>query len=73
MGKILNCKANETFQGEIQSAVSFIDNNDILLVNFTDINDSIIYIEETQSNKLFTKNGNNSLGAGVIVGIIVSI
>ena len=27
---ILNCKANETFQGEIQSAVSFIDNDDIL-------------------------------------------
>ena len=42
---ILNCKANETFQGEIQSAVSFIDNDDILLLNFANINDSIINIE----------------------------
>ena len=73
---ILNCKANETFLGELQSAISFIDDNDILLINFAEINDSIIYIEETQNNqnnKLFTKNGNNSLGAGAIAGIIVSI
>ena len=70
---ILNCKANETFQGEIQSAISFIDNDDILLLNFANINDSIINIEETKYYKLFRKNGKNSLGAGAIVGIIVSI
>ena len=28
---ILYCKSNESFKGELQSAVSFIDNKDILL------------------------------------------
>ena len=61
------------FNVDVQSAVSIIDNNDILLVNFADINDSYIFIEETQNDEFFTKNGNNSLGVGAIVGIIVSL
>ena len=72
---ILNCKANEAFIGEIQSAISFIDGNDILLVNFADINDSIIDIEEeeNQSQRLYAKSRSNGLGAGAIVGIIVPL
>ena len=70
---IFYCKSNETFQGELQSAISFIDDNDLLLLNFVDINESIINIEKTQSNgRFFIKNG-NKLGAGAIVGIIIPI
>jgi hypothetical protein len=70
---ILYCKSNETFLGELQNAISFIDNNDLLLLNFANINDSIIDIEaNTNSRRFFIKNG-NKLGAGAIVGIIISI
>ena len=72
---ILYCKSNETFIGElqIQNAISFIDNNDLLLLNFDNINDSIIDIESTTNNRrFFIKNG-NKLGAGAIVGIIIHI
>ena len=70
---ILNCKSNETFKGELQSGVSFIDENDILLLNFADINESMIK-EKTENNKrLFMKTGESKLGAGAIVGIIIPI
>ena len=69
---ILYCKSNETFTGELQNAISFIDNNDLLLLNFANINDSIIDIEANTNNKrFFIKNG-SKLGAGAIVGIIIS-
>ena len=70
---ILYCKSNETFIGELQNAISFIDNNDLLLLNFANINDSIIDIEaNTNSRRFFIKNG-SKLGAGAIVGIIIPI
>ena len=70
---ILYCKSNETFLGELQNAISFIDNNDLLLLNFANINDSIIDIEaNTNNRRFFIKNG-NKLGAGAIVGIIIPI
>ena len=69
---ILHCEANKTFKGELQSAISFIDDNDILLINFVDINESIIIIEETQSNRrYYIKKEDNSLGAYAIAGIII--
>ena len=70
---ILHCKSNKSFKGEIQSAVSFIDNNDILLLNFADIKESNINIEETQNNRKFFIKDGNKLGAGAIVGIIIPI
>ena len=71
---ILNCKSNETFKGELQSGVSFIDENEILLLNFADINESMINIEKTENNKrFFMKTGESKLGAGAIVGIIIPI
>jgi hypothetical protein len=70
---ILYCKSNETFLGELQNAISFIDNNDLLLLNFANINDSIIDIEaNTNRRTFFIKNG-SKLGAGTIVGIIIPI
>ena len=70
---ILNCKSNESFKGEIQSAVSFIDNNNILLLNFADIKESNIDIETTPNNRKFFTKKENKLGAGAIVGIVISI
>ena len=70
---ILYCKSNETFIGELQNAISFIDNNDLLLLNFADINGSVIDVEADEYNRrFFIKNG-NKLGAGAIVGIIIPI
>ena len=54
--------------------MSFIDENEILLLNFADINESMINIEKTENNKrFFMKTGENKLGAGAIVGIIIPI
>ena len=69
----MNCKSNESFKGEIQSAISFIDNNDILLLNFADIKESNINIEATPNNRKFFMTKGKKLGAGAIVGIIISI
>ena len=63
----------QIFKGEIQSAVSFIDNNNILLLNFADIKESNIDIEATQNNRKFFIKNENKLGAGAIVGIIIPI
>ena len=65
---------NETFKGELQSGVSFLGESDILLLNFADINESMINIEKTENNKIFfMKTGESKLGAGAIVGIIIPI
>ena len=71
---ILHCKGNETFKGQLQSAISFVDDKEILVLNFADINDSFISIENPQSYKKdYLKNHSDSLGAGAIAGIIISI
>ena len=71
---ILNCKANETFESYIQSSVSFIDNSDILLINFDTNIDSIIFVEETKNmGRIFRKNKRNNFGAGVIIGLIIAL
>ena len=70
---ILHCKSNESFKGEMQSAVSFIDNDDILLLNFVDIKESNINIEATRNNRKFFIKKASKLGAGAIVGIIIPI
>jgi hypothetical protein len=70
---ILYCKSNETFTGELQNAISFIDNNDLLLLNFANINDSIIDIQANTNNRRFFIKTGNKFGAGAIVGIIIPI
>ena len=68
---ILHCKGNETFKGQLQSVISFVDDKEILVLNFADINDSFISIEKSQSYiRYYPKD---SLGAGAIAGIIISI
>ena len=70
----LACKANETFIGDLQSAVSFIDENDILLVNFVEINQSNINIdiEKNKANGKIFYSKNSGLKPGIIA-IIVTI
>ena len=70
---ILYCESNEAFIGELQNAISFIDDNDLLLLNFANINDSIIDIEaNTNNNRFFIKTG-NKIGTGLIIGITIPI
>ena len=65
---ILHCKINETFESDIQNSISFIDDVDILLINFADVNNFVIVIEDYKN----TKN-NHNLGAGAIIGLIIAI
>ena len=67
----LNCKINEDMKGDFQTAISFIDDN-ILIIYFDSLNQSIIKEAPTkESFKYFiNKNGGS---AGMIVAIIVVI
>ena len=50
----LNCKSNETLLINLQGAISFIDNDGLLVFNFIDGNDAIIELKNINSyNKLF--------------------
>ena len=72
----LSCKANETFKSDFQSAMSFIDNNDILLMNFATANDSNISDINYQKHKnsfFHFRTNNGSLGVGRIIGLIVTL
>ena len=71
----LSCKSNETFNADLQSAISFLDKNTILLINF-DSNDyynnnSLINTNiDSFSNRYFKKKENNKK---VIYIVIISI
>mgnify|MGYP006872997337 CR=1 FL=1 len=76
----LYCKANETILGDLQSAVSFVDDSDILLVNFDKKDQSIIDIEkENEANKttqrfytrFYYSKKTGALKSGVIVAIFI--
>jgi len=76
----LYCKANETILGDLQSAVSFVDDSDILLVNFDKKAQSIIDIEkENEANKttqrfytrFYYSKKTGALKSGVIIAIVI--
>ena len=71
----LNCKSNANIKGDLQSAISFID-DDILIINFNEKIDSEIELE-TNSKSLsgsgrFSRKKNGGLNAGAIVAIILA-
>ena len=73
---LLHCKLNETFEANLQSAISFIDDNEILLINFdyyNNYNESLIKIEENsvRYNSLFFKNNSGKFTPGAIVAIVI--
>ena len=68
----LNCTGREEFDGNLQDSMSFIDNRDILLINFQDINQSYINITDTkESNKLFYKKKSGGINGGIIAAIVI--
>ena len=74
----LDCKAKETIKGTLQSAMSFIDNEDILLINSLEANKLIIEMNNNEtigqksigsSIRLIRKS--NGLSGGVIAVIAI--
>ena len=74
---ILNCKINETLDYNLQSAISFLDTQEILLINFADFNNSIIKFEETKNSRILNRhfriNNKNELNTGSIAIIVIAI
>ncbi len=75
----LSCKSNETFDGDLQSSISFLDENTILLINFDYVgyynNNSLINTNtDGLSHKYFKKN-ENSLKAVyiIIISLVIAL
>ena len=66
----LKCTSREYFYGNLQSSISFIDDGDILLINFVNSTQSIIKINESEYYNLIFKKSSRGLSAGAIVAII---
>ena len=65
----LNCELKENINGDLQNAISFINDDEILLINFGNGNSTII--KNNYYKKYISKT--SSLKAGAIVGLILSI
>ena len=73
----LSCKSKEVFEIELQSSISFMDSNNILLINFANASDSIMN-KETKTNKskinykrLILRNQTGGLKPGIIAAIVL--
>ena len=64
---------NETTESDLQSAISFIDDGDILLINFAEGANSIINveIENKISNRIFYRKQKGALKPGIIAALII--
>ena len=74
----LTCKSYEKFSGYLQSAISFIDNNNILLINFDNKyynkNISFINVDIDNAYRYFKKSEGDNIGTGTfIIAIIIPI
>ena len=65
----LNCELKDNMNGDLQSAISFINDEEILLVNFDSGNSTIT--KNNPYKKYFSKT--SSLKSGEIVAIILTI
>ena len=69
----LSCKSNESLIINLQGAISFIDNDDLLIFNFIDGNNTIIELKDIKSdNKLFLSK-HTALNPGAIAAIIIPL
>ena len=66
----LNCESNRDINGDLQSAISYINNEEILLVNFDSGYNNII--TNNSSRKYISKNS-NGLKPGAIIAIIIPL
>ena len=67
----LNCRVNEDLKDDFQSAISFID-NDILIIYFDSYNESIFEEAEIKQNIRYNFNKKNKGFAGAIVAIVLA-
>ena len=68
----LNCKSAQALDMDLQSALSFMDSNNILLINFGDVSESIINTE-VENKRLFFRKQSGGLKPGVIAAIVISL
>jgi len=68
----LNCELRQNIDGDLQTAISFINEEEILLINFEGGNNSTITIN-TPYKKYFLRKSSKDLKSGEIVAIILSI
>ena len=68
---LLNCKRNRTLEIDLQSSISFIEDNGIIVFNFS--NNSIIKAENKISYSKLFRNKQTGLNAGAIVALIISL
>ena len=66
----LNCKSNRNINGDLQSSISFINDEEILLVNFDNGYNNIII--NNPSRRYISKNS-NGLKPGAIIAIILPL
>lgn len=69
----LNCEENETITSDLQSAISFFDGDNILLVNFYSNIETKIELEETKDlyQRYFYSKKSGVLKPGAIVAILI--
>lgn len=71
---LLKCKINESLNLDLQSAIGFVDNDDILVFNFYNNSDLIIRPKDDinyYGNRFFFKNQSKGLSPGIIAAIII--
>ena len=68
----LNCESRQNIDGDLQTAISFINEEEILLINFEGGNNSTITID-TPYKKNFLRKSSKGLKSGEIVAIILLI
>ena len=66
----LNCESNENINANLDSSISIINNNSILLITFNDSESNIELERNIKSRKYFKKN-DKTLGAGAIALIVI--
>ena len=68
----LNCQLRQNIDTDLQTAISFINDEEILLINFDGGNNSTITIN-TPYKKYFLRKSSKGLKSGEIVAIILPI
>jgi len=71
----LNCQSSEEIKGDLQAAISFVDNN-ILIINFDENYESQLELEKSSNNiannmkGYYSRKHKGGINAGAIVGIV---
>ena len=68
----LNCKSAQALDMDLQSALSFMDSNNVLLINFENVSESNINTE-VENKRLFFRKQSGGLKPGVIAAIVISL